>query len=114
MPDTKARIGRSAMSAQERRWRSKLAQFVTEHGFVRGTLQERLRVCGKPNCRCVRGERHRGLYLVSSKEGRTQQLYIPKQWEATVRQWVENYREMRDLMEQTSDHHLNKVHKRQG
>lgn len=114
MPEKKPRIARSAMSARERRWRSKLAQFVAEQGFVRGTLQERMRVCGKPNCRCTRGERHRGLYLVLSKEGRTRQLYVPKQWEPTVRQWVENYRQMRDLMEQISDHHLDKVWKRQG
>ena len=102
------------MAVQERRWRSKLAQLVAEHGLVRGTLQERLRVCGKPNCRCARGQGHRGLYLVLSKDGRTRQMYVPKQWEATVRQWVENYQDMRGLMEKISDHHLNNMQKRQG
>ena len=102
------------MPAQQRQWRSKLAQIITQHGFVRGTLQERLRVCGKPNCRCARGQRHRALYLVFSKQGRSQQLYVPKQWEASVRQWVKNYHDVRDLMEKISQDHLNKVQKRQG
>jgi hypothetical protein len=37
------------MAARERQWRSKLNQVVGQHGLVRGTLQERFRVCGKPN-----------------------------------------------------------------
>jgi hypothetical protein len=102
------------MAARERQWRSKLNQVVGQHGLVRGTLQERFRVCGKPNCHCVNGQGHRALYLVWSKEGRTQQLYVPKQWEAAVRQWVQNYHDVRDLMEKISDHHLDKVRKRQG
>ncbi len=114
MPDKKARFHRAGIPAQERQWRSKLAQLVTQHGFVRGTLQERLRVCGKPNCRCARGQRHRALYLVLSKHGRSQQLYVPREWEAAVRQWVDNYHDVRDLMEKISEYHLNKVQKRQG
>ncbi len=114
MPDKKARIARNAMSVRERQWRSKLAQLVSQRGFIRGALLERRRVCGKPNCKCARGQRHRALYLVLSKEGRTQQLYVPKQWESAMRQWVENYHDVRDLMEKISQHHWNKVQKRQG
>ncbi len=114
MPGKKSRIARNAMSVRERQWRSKLAQLVSQRGFIRGSLLDRRRVCGKPNCKCVRGEGHRALYLVLSKEGRTQQLYVPKQWEAVVRQWVENYHDVRDLMEKISQDHWNKVQKRQG
>jgi hypothetical protein len=55
---------------------------------VRGTLQVRDRTCGKPNCRCAKGEKHKALYLVVSKEGKQQQLYIPKAYEERGRQWV--------------------------
>ena len=102
------------MSARERQWRSRLAQLVSQHGFIRGSLQERRRVCGKPNCKCARGQGHWALYLVLSKEGHTHQLYVPKQWESDVRQWVENYHDVRDLMEKISQLHWNKVQKRQG
>ena len=56
------------MTAQERQWRSKLAQIVAQQGFIRGSLLERQRVCGKPNCRCTRGHKHKALYLVISRQ----------------------------------------------
>jgi hypothetical protein len=102
------------MTAQERQWRSKLAQIVSQQGFIRGSLLERHRVCGKPNCRCARGHKHKSLYLVLSKQGRSQQLYVPMQWEAAVRQWVQNYHNVRDLMEKISEGFWKKVKKRQG
>jgi hypothetical protein len=102
------------MSPQERRWRSKLAQLIAQHGFVRGTLQERLKVCGKLNCRCTRGQKHRGLYLILSKQGRIRQLYVPRSYEAMVRQWVQNYHDLRDLMDRVSEIHWQKVQRRQG
>ena len=105
---------RTAIPPQERRLRSKLTQMVSEQAFVRGCLLERFRVCGNPTCKCTRGERHRGLYLVRSQDGRTRQLYIPKQYEQAVTQWVKNYHDMKDLMEQISQVHWDKVQNRQG
>ena len=102
------------MGVRERQWRSRLAQLVSQHGFMRGTLQERQRVCGKPNCRCAQGHKHRALYLVVSQEGQTRQLYVPKQYEAAVRQWVNNYHDIRDLMDRVSEIHWQKVKRRQG
>ena len=114
MSDKKGPLPRTAMSAQELRWRSKLAQIVSQRRFIRGTLQERLRVCGKPNCRCTQGHKHRALYLVVSKKGRPQQLYVPEKFESMVRQWVSNYRDLRDLVEMISEFNWDKVQKRQG
>ncbi len=102
------------MSQQERQWRSKLAQIVAQQGFLRGSIQERQRVCGKPNCKCAKGQKHKSLYLVFSKGGRYQQLYVPRQWEEAVRKWVENYQNMRGLMENVSEMYCEKVRKRQG
>ena len=110
----KVRISRTAMSTQERRWRSQLAQSVAQPGVVRGTLQERYRVCGRPNCRCTRGYKHRRLYLVMSRKGRLHQVYIPRSSEATVRQWVDNYQNVRDLLEKISDLYLDQVEHRQA
>ena len=36
------------------------------------------------------------------------------QWEAAVRQWVQNYHNVRDLMEKISEGFWKKVKKRQG
>lgn len=59
---------------------------------MRGTvvfpLSVRARICGKPNCKCQKGEKHVDLFLVMSKGGKVEQLYIPREKEETVRQQV--------------------------
>jgi len=100
------------MSGQERGFRSKLAQLIDQRGVLRGTLLSRKRVCGKVSCRCTKGHLHESLYLVISEGGRTRQLYVPKDWEATVRQWVQGYRAAQELMEEISRLHWDKVRQR--
>ena len=107
------RIPRSKMSVQERGFRSKLAQLVHQSGVLRGTLLSRKRVCGKASCRCAKGHRHESLYLVVSQGGRTRQLYVPRAWEATVRRWVQGYRQAQELMEDISRLHWQKIRQRQ-
>jgi hypothetical protein len=102
------------MSGKERDFRSKLAQLIHRDGMLRGTLLSRKRVCGKASCRCAKGRLHQSLYLVVSEAGRTRQLYVPKDWEAVVRRWVQGYRQAQELMEEISRLHWDKVRQRQG
>lgn len=83
---------RSQRSAPERFARSRLAQLITEQPFLRGSLVERTRSCGKPTCRCQHGHRHRSLYLAVRHHDQRALLYIPRALEETVRQWVQNGR----------------------
>jgi hypothetical protein len=113
MSEGKRSISRSKMSPQERRARSRLVQVLSQRGVLRGSLLVRRRVCGKAGCRCTQGHAHESLYLVISEEGRTRQLYVPKEWEPRVRQWVEDYQQARKLMEEVSRIHWDKVRRRQ-
>jgi hypothetical protein len=70
---------------------------------LRGTLSVRWRACGKPNCRCARGQRHATLYLVQSRHGQLRQLSIPRRWENRVREAVSNYHEIQRLLEEFSE-----------
>jgi hypothetical protein len=79
---------------------------------MRGSLLVRRRVCGKKSCRCTRGQLHESLYLVINENGRTRQLYIPKDWEPAVRQWVEDYHQARLLMDEISRLYWEKVRAR--
>ena len=106
-------IQRMRMSAAERRARSQLAQLLTQRGVIRGTLLARKRKCGKASCRCAQGEGHESLYLVISENGRTRQLFVPKDWESRVRRWVEDYHRARELMEEISRIYWDKVRNRQ-
>ena len=107
----KPEITRTAMSAQERALRARIAQTAHGAGVLHGTLSERNQLCGKPNCRCTRGERHRTLILTVRSEGKEEQIYIPRHLEATVRRWVEQDHELRDLIGKLGHLHANKVRK---
>lgn len=98
-------LSRTGMSASERQVRSRLHRLIDAAPFLRASLVERHVLCGKPNCRCAKGHKHRSLYLMASKDGRVRQLYVPKEREAVARQWIENHRQLRDLMEQVCDLH---------
>ena len=93
---------RSQRPAPERHARSRLAQLITEQSFLRGSLVERARSCGKPTCRCRQGQLHRSLYLATRHQGRRVLLYIPRALEETVRQGVRNGR---SLLQQLQDLH---------
>jgi hypothetical protein len=114
MSDKKQPIPRTSMSPEERRLRSQLRQILNQSGVLHGTLVRRQRVCGKPNCRCARGQKHESLYLVVTEGGESRQLYVPKEWEQTVREWIGDYQKARELMEEVSRIHWNKVRERQG
>jgi hypothetical protein len=80
-----------------------LAQLAHAYPFLRGTLSVRSRQCGKPNCRCARGQLHVSLYVVQSHEGRPRQVYVPKEWQERIRRAVQNHQEMQTLIEELSE-----------
>lgn len=94
---------RSGLPAAERNHRSRLAQLAHQRRFLRGTLSVRSRRCGKPNCRCTRGQPHVSLYLVQSHGGKPRQLFVPKPWEDRIRAAVEDYQQMQQLIEELSE-----------
>jgi hypothetical protein len=60
--------------------------------IVRGSVFTRRQRCGKPTCRCARGDLHRATYLgVTFAGGRTVQLSLPPALVPTARRWVANY-----------------------
>ena len=94
---------RSLFSPKQRKARSELAKIVHEQGLIRASLVTMKRVCGNPNCRCAKGQKHVNVYLSRSKGGRTEKLFVPKRYEAKVTRWIENYRRVRELGEEISD-----------
>ena len=102
------------MGGRERDLRSSLSQLAYQAGLLRGSLSVRARVCGKPGCKCSRGEKHVSLYLVVSDQGKNRQIFIPKEQESLVRAWVENYRRARKLLGEVSRICREKVRKREA
>ena len=93
---------RSHLSAKERSVRSRLAKLVHDEPLVQGSLVTMKNRCGKPGCKCARGERHICLCLSIKDQGKRRLIYVPKEWEEAVTTWVENYKEVKALMDEVS------------
>lgn len=61
--------------------------------ILRASLITRYTTCGKPGCKCMRGEKHGPSYTasVTVAPGKTRQVYVRKDDVETVKAWIENY-----------------------
>jgi hypothetical protein len=107
-------LPRTALPREQRALYSRLRRLLKEPGLIRGNLVEMHRHCGKKTCRCqLEPEaRHSSLYLGLSLNGKHRMIYIPREWETRVRQWVGCYSEVRQLLEEISLGFLNRIEKR--
>jgi len=95
---------RSQRSSQERNVRSRAVQRVANEALLRGSLVEMHRTCGKEGCHCQQGEKHPALYLALRDKGKRRMIYIPPSLEETVRTWVQNARDVDELLDLISTH----------
>jgi len=87
-------MSKSLSVAEIRRARARLARRLGRRGEVmKGSLVMRATRCGRPGCKCAKGEKH-GPYLYVSvfRGGRTRSVYVPQHLEGEVRRWVESAR----------------------
>jgi hypothetical protein len=99
-------ISRTHYSTAERETRSRAAQLLANQPFLRGSLVLRYRTCGKSYCRCQRGQKHPALYLYTRSGKKQVCTYIPRPLHEMVRQWVDNGRRLKRLVEHVSQQHL--------
>jgi hypothetical protein len=109
-----SKIVRSSMSLKERGVRSRLQRSFSNAGVIRGTLTIRERSCGKDSCRCTKGgPKHSSLYLVVSQDGKPRQFCVPRSREAEARQWVEQYQQAQEYLEELSEIYWDKLQSRE-
>jgi hypothetical protein len=114
VPKPISKIVRSSMTLKERDTRSKLQRLFSNAGVIRGTLTVRERSCGKSSCRCTKGgPKHSSLYLVVGQDGRYRQFCVPRSREAEARQWVEQYQQMQESLEELSEIYWDKLQSRE-
>lgn len=100
---------RSQRSAKERDARSRAVKRVADESLLRGSLVRMRRTCGKKGCHCQQGEKHPALYLAIRRDKRRTMIYIPSALEETVRQWVENGRQVDELLDFISQQGLEQL-----
>jgi hypothetical protein len=73
--------------------------------ILRGSLTERFLTCGKPDCRCTRGERHGPIWYlsVSLDQAHRTGTTVPPDQIAQVRRGIQSYHRVKEHLEKISD-----------
>jgi hypothetical protein len=69
--------------------------FFSDLPVIKGTVYELKRRCGKPVCKCARGELHTRMVVSASERGRTRLQVIPHGSLSEVQVKVRRYQELR-------------------
>jgi hypothetical protein len=78
---------------------------------IRGSLVVMKRVCGKPGCRCLKGQKHKAIYLSQSYKGKTRMFYLPQSSEDKAYQYIKNYQKIKSVLNSLSDINITLVTK---
>ena len=69
----------------------------SDRPVMKGTVYELRRKCGKPGCKCARGELHTRMVLSASEGGKTRLQVIPHGSLGEVQEKVRRYQEFRQV-----------------
>jgi len=69
----------------------------SDRPVMKGTVYELKRKCGKPGCKCARGELHTRMVLSASEGGKTRLQVIPHGSLGEVQEKVRRYQEFRRI-----------------
>lgn len=75
--------------------RELIKPFFSDKPVIKGSVYELKRKCGKPGCKCTKGQLHRSMVLSSSEKGRTRLLIIPHGFLLEVKSKVQRYQKLR-------------------
>ena len=85
--------------------RGLIEPFFSDKPVVKGTVYELKRRCGKPGCKCARGELHRRMVVSASEEGKTRLQVIPRGYLVEVQEKVRRYQELRHARARLGEAH---------
>ncbi|MDI7262174.1 MAG: hypothetical protein QME90_19945 [Thermodesulfobacteriota bacterium] len=71
--------------------------FFSDRPLIKGTVYELRRRCGKPGCKCARGELHARMVVSASEKGKTRLRVIPRGFLVEVQERVRRYQELRRI-----------------
>jgi len=90
-------------------YKSLRREIALSREVIRGSVVFLRRACGKTNCRCARGQKHRSLYLSRSKNGKTSMTYVPKKHEQKLLEASGRYQRIKALLNELSEANLKKL-----
>ena len=75
-----------------------ISSLPTISHIIHGSLIPSVIKCGKPNCRCSKGEGHKTMRLSSYYRGQTSVDHVPVSWEQWMREGIENYKSAQEML----------------
>ena len=75
--------------------RKVIEPFFSDQPVIKGTVYELKRKCGKPGCKCARGELHARMVISASEGGKTRLQVMPHGFLVEVQEKVRHYQELR-------------------
>jgi len=75
--------------------RELIKPFFSSKPVIKGSVYELKRKCGKPGCKCTKGQLHRSIVLSSSEKGKTKLQVIPHGFLLEVKTKVQRYQKLR-------------------
>lgn len=100
---------RSALSEKERKARSKAAQLIHDKPMIVGGLVEMVRTCGKPNCKCTTGEKHKSWCVSLRHKGKRKMIHVPRTCEEAVFEGIKAYHTLWEQMGIISETSLERI-----
>lgn len=91
------------MAEFEARRSALLRQLRSAGPLVGGSLATVHRKCSTLTCKCHRGEKHRQVNLSKKVKGKSHTTHVPKALEETVRQWNEEHKRIKGLLNEISE-----------
>lgn len=79
-----------------------LAQLPDLHALLRGSLIERYKRCGNPNCHCQKGRGHGPKYYlsVSYPKSRPKMVYVPEPYLQETRDHLAHYASVQEILKE--------------
>lgn len=91
------------MTRKERMRANRLAKLGDVGPMVAASLCRRDTTCGNPNCKCARGEKHKGWCLTyKGPRNKTKTVHVPKDMVEEVREWVAEHKRVKKLLSEIS------------
>ena len=94
---------RSHLPQKQRRNVSKLISLLGQGPLLKATTYILRNTCGKPHCKCARGDKHETLYVTRCRFGKKQSRSLPPQQREQVLRWIERNRKVGELLDELSE-----------
>ena len=94
---------RERLRAKSRRLRSEMRKLGP---MIKGSVIFREMRCGKPSCKCIRGEPHLYLCVIYKEKGKSKTVYVDKKRQAEALIYSRNYKKFKALLEEHSQLNL--------